>query len=447
MVSAGVNQAIYGGSFGSAFVHSFLADLGALGAHTIGQALPSGSAGNILAHATLGCAAAAAGSKDCASAALGAASAAALNPLLDGLTSREDATLRSAQLAGLSSLTSGVIARAAGANVGEAISAAQNETLNNYLSSSQKSQRLEELARCADALCRARVGAAWALQDKLQDGGFAAGLGGGLGLGAYHDAEGLVEALGALVGQPGQTLAALRAFIDDPEVRERAGDAFFADYEQRLDTLQRAYEDAGWQGSVSAGVETGRLLWDAAAIASGIGAATKLTAKVGAVGGRAAAAALDDLVAHAGARGQVGAVGDVAWAARSTGDNAGAAKGVTYSGITGPGPLGARVASTFRSGTYTELTTIEATTLYRVWGGKAGELGPYWTRTPPSGPVQSVLDSALNPAWGNTATNVTRIQVPSGVKIYEGVAAAQGGLVGGGSQVFIPRVDPGWIVR
>jgi RHS repeat-associated protein len=124
-----------------------------------------------------------------------------------------------------------------------------------------------------------------------------------------------------------------------------------------------------------------------------------------------------------------------------------AAKGITYNGITGPGPLGSKVASTFRSGTYTELISSEATTLYRVWGGKAGELGPYWTRTPPSGPVQSVLDSALNPAWGNTATSVTRIQVPSGVRIYEGVAAPQGGLVGGGSQVFIPKVDPAWIVR
>ncbi|EGF30100.1 hypothetical protein IMCC9480_2256 [Oxalobacteraceae bacterium IMCC9480] len=50
--------------------------------------------------------------------------------------------------------------------------------------------------------------------------------------------------------------------------------------------------------------------------------------------------------------------------------------GTTFNGITGPGPLGQNVANTFRSGTYTELTTTESTTLYRVWGGKSSEIGP-----------------------------------------------------------------------
>jgi hypothetical protein len=35
---------------------------------------------------------------------------------------------------------------------------------------------------------------------------------------------------------------------------------------------------------------------------------------------------------------------------------------------------------------------------------------------------------------------------PGGPTIYEGFAAAQGGLVGGGSQVVIPSVNPAWIV-
>jgi uncharacterized Zn-binding protein involved in type VI secretion len=121
--------------------------------------------------------------------------------------------------------------------------------------------------------------------------------------------------------------------------------------------------------------------------------------------------------------------------------------GVTYNGMNGPGPLGPKVAGTFRSGTYTEIVTKEPTTLYRVWGGKSGEIGPYWTKTAPSGPVQSIVDSALNPAWGNTATNVTKIQVPAGTTIFEGIAAPQGGLVGGGNQIFIQKVDPSWIMR
>jgi hypothetical protein len=115
--------------------------------------------------------------------------------------------------------------------------------------------------------------------------------------------------------------------------------------------------------------------------------------------------------------------------------------------LNGPGPLGNKVAATFRGASYTESVTSEATTLYRVHGGKASELGPYWTRTAPAGPLQSQIDSALLPEWGNTAQNVSRIQVPSGTRIFEGFAAPQGGLVGGGNQVFIPHVDPSWIIK
>jgi hypothetical protein len=110
------------------------------------------------------------------------------------------------------------------------------------------------------------------------------------------------------------------------------------------------------------------------------------------------------------------------------------------------GPLPAAIANTFRGGSYTATTVSEATTLYRVYGGTAGEVGSFWTRTAPSGPLQSTIDLALNPAWGNTAANVARIQVPAGTVIYEGAAAAQGGLVGGGSQVFIPTVQASWLV-
>lgn len=120
---------------------------------------------------------------------------------------------------------------------------------------------------------------------------------------------------------------------------------------------------------------------------------------------------------------------------------------LAWNAVNGPGPLGAKVAATFRGASYTQSVTKAPTTLYRSWGGKAGELGPYWTRTPPSGPLQSRIDSALLPQWGNTATNVTTIRVPPGVTIFEGSAAQQGGLVGGGSQVVIQNVDPSWIVK
>ncbi|QDT78602.1 hypothetical protein Mal35_20510 [Gimesia maris] len=120
----------------------------------------------------------------------------------------------------------------------------------------------------------------------------------------------------------------------------------------------------------------------------------------------------------------------------------------------GAGPLGEDVAKTFRGGSYVETKLSEPVTLYRVYGGKAGELGPYWTRTKPTGPLQSRLDSALLSEWGNTARNVTTIQVPRGTTVFEGFAAPQVGkakpfetIIGGGNQVCIPRVNPDWVMR
>lgn len=121
-----------------------------------------------------------------------------------------------------------------------------------------------------------------------------------------------------------------------------------------------------------------------------------------------------------------------------------AAKSVRH-GPMNPGPLAEDVANTFRSGSYTAVTSGKPTTLYRVDSDNK-ELGAYWTRTRPSGPVQSIIDSALDPAWGNQATRWVQARVPAGTTFYEGAAAAQRGLVGGGNQVVIPRVDPSWVV-
>ena len=111
------------------------------------------------------------------------------------------------------------------------------------------------------------------------------------------------------------------------------------------------------------------------------------------------------------------------------------------------GPLPDKVANTFRSGTYTEIVSQGDVTLFRVYGGKAQKLGSYWTSTKPKGPVQSIIDNALDQNWGNTATKVTTIKVPPGTTIYKGYAASQGNLVGGGTQVYIPEVKPSWIVK
>jgi hypothetical protein len=114
------------------------------------------------------------------------------------------------------------------------------------------------------------------------------------------------------------------------------------------------------------------------------------------------------------------------------------------------GPLDAKTAATFRSGSYTAKVLSQPVTLFRSFGGKAGQLGRYWFREAPMGPMQVQLDGAIMPEWGNNLANVVEVRVPAGTTIYEGATAPQvsniRSMVGGGNQVFIPRVDPSWIV-
>jgi Pre-toxin TG len=169
---------------------------------------------------------------------------------------------------------------------------------------------------------------------------------------------------------------------------------------------------------------------------------------------RRVAAWVGDAIARA--RG-AGRAGDAAIAARG---RAGPST-IRWGPHNGPGPLdkietfpgsGQSVASTFRSSSYTEFTLTEPTTLYHVYGGESGPLSSYWTRTRPAGPLQSQLDLALNPAWGNTAEAYSTIRAPAGTRLFEGVAGPQplpggGSIPGGGNQIYIPRVDPDWLVR
>ncbi|WP_157692391.1 hypothetical protein [Granulibacter bethesdensis] len=113
------------------------------------------------------------------------------------------------------------------------------------------------------------------------------------------------------------------------------------------------------------------------------------------------------------------------------------------------GPLPDEIAATFRSGTYREVVNNKPITLYRIIGDNGNPAGPYWTKVEPKGPLQSVIDSALDQNWGNTATKVVEMQVPAGTHFFEGVAAHQRGLVGGGNQIYFDKTltpfDPRWI--
>jgi hypothetical protein len=129
--------------------------------------------------------------------------------------------------------------------------------------------------------------------------------------------------------------------------------------------------------------------------------------------------------------------------------------GVNTFGSMSPGPLPDDVARTFSSGTYTQNVLAEDTIFYRVYGGNVEKVGSYMSRTPQNGGMQSQIDLALNPEWGNTTTHVTKVIVPKGTITYEGIAAPQsinggtGSLLGGGNQVYIPRevLKPSWFSK
>jgi hypothetical protein len=109
------------------------------------------------------------------------------------------------------------------------------------------------------------------------------------------------------------------------------------------------------------------------------------------------------------------------------------------------GPLPQKVANNFRGGSYTQRMLAEETILTRVYGGSSPPMSPWWSRTTPTGPLQARMDLAL--PTGNSAQSIIQIKVPAGTIIYDGCAGPQFGLLGGGNQVYIPKVDPSWIVH
>jgi hypothetical protein len=128
-----------------------------------------------------------------------------------------------------------------------------------------------------------------------------------------------------------------------------------------------------------------------------------------------------------------------------------------------PGPLHqivegtGKVADTFRSSSYFENVLEGPLKLYRTYSDEGKMLSKYWSRIKPSGPTQAMIDSALDPSWGNKATKWIEITIPQNEKIYEGIVGEiglqsinapdkLGKLLGGGSQVYVDNIIPSnWI--
>lgn len=110
-------------------------------------------------------------------------------------------------------------------------------------------------------------------------------MGGGIGI----QAAGMGEAVVDMVKNLPETLQGLSALVNDAEFRAKVGDAVANDYAQRIDTLTNAYNSGGWDGSVTAGVEAGRLAVDVVTAAQAAVGAVKVTATVAKAGAAAVA--------------------------------------------------------------------------------------------------------------------------------------------------------------
>ncbi|MBG7046279.1 EndoU domain-containing protein, partial [Pseudomonas aeruginosa] len=184
---------------------------------------------------------------------------------------------------------------------------AGNATQHNYLSHWQEEKKRQEVDGCKDKpLCKTGIEAKWAIISAQQDVGIVVGVGGGIGLSTAETAVGVYE----LVKNWRETYAALEQLATSPEFRQQFGDNYLKGLEERAAFLTQAYEDAGWQGSVTAGVEGGRFAAELVGVLPAVKGGAQITAKL-----PTAAKNLVNAIAESPVSGsmssQLGAVGDL----------------------------------------------------------------------------------------------------------------------------------------
>ncbi|MFT0745618.1 hypothetical protein NW855_16540 [Synechococcus sp. RC10B2] len=109
--------------------------------------------------------------------------------------------------------------------------------------------------------------------------------------------------------------------------------------------------------------------------------------------------------------------------------------------------LPAPIRNSFRGVSYEEIK--EPLIVYRLYGGKARQLGRWFMLQRPQGRLQATIDYAIRPEWGNTLERLVALCLPRGTRVFVEPAAPQGGLVGGGLQVFVPdeiQIRPEWVL-
>ncbi|MCS8560431.1 DUF637 domain-containing protein, partial [Pseudomonas aeruginosa] len=303
------------GSLGDALQNSLANAFAAYGFKLIGDTthgvLDDGSLGKIGLHALMGGLAAEAVGGDFRTGAL----AAGVNEALVDSLAKQYASLPIDDKKGLLIMSSQLIGVLAASTQGDADAkslqtgawVAGNATQHNYLSHWQEEKKRQEVDGCKDKqLCKTGIEAKWAIISAQQDVGIVVGVGGGIGLSTAETAVGVYE----LVKNWRETYAALEQLATSPEFRQQFGDSYLKGLEERAAFLTQAYEDAGWQGSVTAGVEGGRFAAELVGVLTAVKGGAQITAKL-----PTAAKNLVNAIAESPVSGsmssQFGAVGDL----------------------------------------------------------------------------------------------------------------------------------------
>ncbi|WP_400637588.1 two-partner secretion system putative hemagglutinin TpsA2 [Pseudomonas aeruginosa] len=303
------------GKLGDALQNSLANAFAAYGFNLIGDTthgvLDDGSLGKIGLHALMGGLAAEAVGGDFRSGAL----AAGVNEALVDSLAKQYASLPIDDKKGLLIMSSQLIGVLAASTQGDADAkslqtgawVAGNATQHNYLSHWQEEKKRQEVDGCKDKqLCKTGIEAKWAIISAQQDVGIVVGVGGGIGLSTAETAVGVYE----LVKNWRETYAALEQLATSPEFRQQFGDNYLKGLEERAAFLTQAYEDAGWQGSVTAGVEGGRFAAELVGVLTAVKGGAQITAKL-----PTAAKNLVNAIAESPVSGsmssQLGAVGDL----------------------------------------------------------------------------------------------------------------------------------------
>ncbi|WP_413735022.1 hypothetical protein ACL2XP_20610 [Sodalis sp. RH21] len=311
----------------------------------------------------------------------------------------------------------------------------------SFLSITQQSQKSQEKVASDTLASQVGTNVKWTAIEASQALAFAGGMAAGVPAELHDVVRGIVE----MGKHPLETAAALKALATSGNVLGNVSEAIKDKWVAHIDNMVAAQERGELAGYFEAGVEGGKLVTDVASLGlAGVGAA-----KVGkvAINAGAAAGAVKNIPVKAAPK----PLGYVNSAIHDT--------TISSYGPHQMGPLGnpndlKSPASTFRSGTYLEKTANKDIYFYRDHGGSAKVNGRYWTLEPSKGPLQSQLDSAVLPEWGNTFENQSVMKVPTGTVYYEGYAAGQTGseglhatLHGGGKQVYLPTVKNEWIIK